>query len=88
MKPMKLTTACADAVPDLNKGWGRAMKSGVRSAMIGAAVVAASALSGCINVAAPDEPIVIELNITIRQEVLLLLADDAQNTIEENEDIF
>src|SRR3546814_5530726 len=34
------------------------------------------------------EPIVIELNINIRQEVIYRLAEDAASTIEENEDIF
>lgn len=48
----------------------------------------ASALAGCINVAAPEEPIVIELNINIRQEVIYRLADDAADAIEENADIF
>ena len=46
------------------------------------------ALSGCINVNAPSEPIVIELNINIRQEVIYRLAADAGNTIDENADIF
>ena len=45
-------------------------------------------LGGCINVNAPSEPIVIELNINIRQEVIYRLAEDAANTIEENPDIF
>ncbi|QFT78165.1 hypothetical protein FIU90_11505 [Erythrobacter sp. THAF29] len=45
-------------------------------------------LGGCISVEAPDEPIVIELNINIRQEVIYRLAEDAANTIEENADIF
>lgn len=48
----------------------------------------AGAMSGCINVAAPDEPIVIELNINIRQEVIYRLAEDAANTVDANEDIF
>jgi len=55
--------------------------------MAGAAILSASA-GGCINIAAPDEPIVIELNINIRQEVIFRLAEDAANTIEENADIF
>ena len=56
---------------------------------ISAAVGLASlALSGCITVEAPDEPIVIELNVNIRQEVIYRLAQDAGNTIEENADIF
>ncbi len=37
---------------------------------------------------APDQPIVIELNINIRQEVIYRLAEDAANTIDENADIF
>ncbi|MEE4155364.1 MAG: YnbE family lipoprotein [Erythrobacter sp.] len=45
-------------------------------------------LSGCINVTAPEEPIVIELNINIRQEVIYRLAEDAANTIDENAEIF
>ncbi len=48
----------------------------------------AGALGGCINVSAPDAPIVIELNINIRQEVIYRLAEDAANTIDENADIF
>ncbi len=43
---------------------------------------------GCITVNAPEEPIVIELNVNIRQEVIYRLAEDAGNTIEENADIF
>jgi hypothetical protein len=48
----------------------------------------ALALPGCITVNAPAEPIVIELNINITQEVIYRLAADADNTIEENADIF
>lgn len=54
----------------------------------GLVLLPAVALAGCINVNAPDEPIVIELNINIRQEVIYRLAEDAASTIEENEDIF
>ncbi|MFN2100408.1 YnbE family lipoprotein [Altererythrobacter sp. MF3-039] len=46
------------------------------------------ALTGCISVNAPEEPIVIELNINIRQEVIYRLAEDAGDTIEDNADIF
>lgn len=60
-------------------GMGRTMLM----AMVGSAV-----LGGCISVKAPDKPIVIELNINIRQEVIYRLAADANNTIDENEDIF
>ncbi|MEH6723243.1 MAG: YnbE family lipoprotein [Qipengyuania sp.] len=51
-------------------------------------MLATVALSGCITVNAPEEPIVIELNVNIRQEVIYRLAEDAGNTIEDNADIF
>lgn len=54
----------------------------------GTLIMGVCALGGCINVSAPDEPIVIELNINIRQEVVYRLAQDAADTVEENADIF
>jgi hypothetical protein len=45
-------------------------------------------LAGCINIQAPDKPIVIQLDINIRADVVYALAQDASNTIEENADIF
>ena len=54
-----------------------------------AMVVLGSGLAGgCISVNAPDRPIVIELNINIKQEVIYRLAEDAGSTIEENPEIF
>ena len=61
------------------------MSLGGRAVM---AVLAVASLGGCINVSAPDKPIVIELNINITQEVIYRLAEDAGNTIEDNADIF
>ena len=52
------------------------------------AALSTLAITGCVNVTAPDKPIVIELNVNIRQEVIYRLAADAERTIEENEDIF
>lgn len=48
----------------------------------------ATALSGCVSVNAPDKPIVIELNINIKQEVVYRLAADANKTIDDNPDVF
>jgi hypothetical protein len=48
----------------------------------------AAILAGCINIQAPDKPIVIQLDINIRADVVLALAEDAANTIEDNPDIF
>jgi hypothetical protein len=56
-----------------------------RTAMV---VLGTGLAAGCISVNAPNEPIVIELNINIKQEVIYRLAADAANTIEENPDIF
>lgn len=45
-------------------------------------------LSGCVQVTAPDKPIVINLNIAVRQEVLLKLSAASEKVIEENPEIF
>lgn len=45
-------------------------------------------LSGCVQVTAPDKPIVINLNIAIRQEVLLRLDEASKKVTEENPEIF
>lgn len=52
------------------------------------AAMAASALSGCVQVSAPDRPIVINLNINIRQEVIVRLQEDARRLIEQNPGVF
>lgn len=45
-------------------------------------------MGGCITVKAPDKPIIIELNINIKQEVIYRLAADAAQTIDKNAEIF
>jgi hypothetical protein len=62
---------------------GRGWNHRAASAALGAVV-----LAGCVSVKAPDKPIVIELNINIRQEVVYRLAEDAGNTIQQNPEIF
>jgi len=56
----------------------------------GAAMLMGSvmALSACVSVSAPDKPIVIELNINIKHELIVELAQDAKKTIDEHGDIF
>lgn len=63
-------------------------KTGKTCLRAGILMAASSLLAGCITVNAPSEPIVIELNINITQEVIYRLAEDAGNTIDENADIF
>jgi hypothetical protein len=43
---------------------------------------AASVLAGCVQVAAPDRPIEVNLNINIRQEVVVRLQQDARELIQ------
>lgn len=90
MKDAKLTVDMRPATPLRNSGrdWGSAMAAGQSRLKVLCCSALIIFMSGCISVAAPDEPIVIELNINIRQEVIYRLAEDAANTIEENADIF
>lgn len=46
--------------------------------------------AGCIpvQIQAPDRPIEINLNINIRQEVIVRLERDAEQLLEENGDLF
>ncbi len=54
--------------------------------LLGATAFAA----GCIpvQIQAPDEPIEINLNVNIRQEVIVRLERDAQDLLENNADLF
>ena len=45
-------------------------------------------LGGCVNVSAPDKPIVINLNINVTQEVVYRLDNDAKSVIKQNPGIF
>ena len=77
--------------PDLTKPAARAhsLPMGMRRAIAGVmAVLGSSAISGCVTVNAPAEPIVIELNVNITQEVIYRLADDVRQNIEQNPEIF
>ena len=45
-------------------------------------------LGGCISVSPPDKPIEINLNVTIRQEVLVRLQRDVEQLINQNPQAF
>jgi hypothetical protein len=89
MKCLKLTTASlAATTPTRRKAIaGVGVNTRWRMAMV-VVGLAGGALGGCITVNAPDKPIVIELNINIKQEVVYRLAADAGKTIEDHKDIF
>lgn len=45
-------------------------------------------LTSCVTVNAPEKPIEINLNVDIRQEVLVRLRDDVEQLIRENPQAF
>ena len=59
-------------------------------AQILSGIGAAIAVAGCIpvQIQAPDEPIEINLNVNIRQEVIVRLERDAEELLENNEGLF
>ena len=50
--------------------------------------VIALATAGCINIKAPDKPIEINLNVNIKQEVIVKLQKDADDFINNNPELF
>jgi len=55
---------------------------------VAAADLAAMPLTGCISVKTPEKPIEINLNVTIRQEVLVRLQRDVEQLIQQNPQAF
>ena len=55
---------------------------------IAASAAMAVPLASCITVKAPDKPIEINLNVDIRQEVLVRLQQDVQQLIQQNPEAF
>jgi hypothetical protein len=54
--------------------------------LLAASVIFLSA--GCVQVSAPDKPIEINLNINIRQEVVVRLQQDVRELIDKNPGVF
>ena len=48
----------------------------------------AAPLASCVSVKAPEKPIEINLNVTIRQEVLVRLQRDVEQLIQQNPEAF
>ena len=51
-------------------------------------IAAATPLTGCITVKPPDKPIEVNLNVDIKQEVLVRLQQDVQQMIQKNPQAF
>ena len=65
------------------------MRAHLRSALL-PALGAAALAAGCIpvQIQARDEPIEINLNVNIRQEVIVRLERDAAELLDQNSDLF
>ena len=59
----------------------------VRPGLLAAAALT-TPLGGCITVKAPEKPIEINLNVAIRQEVLVKLQRDVEQLINQNPQAF
>ncbi len=55
---------------------------------IGLLAPVALMLPGCISIAAPDKPIEINLNVNVKQEVVVRLQKDADDFIANNPELF
>jgi len=53
-----------------------------------ASALAAASLGGCVKLQAPDKPIEINLNVNVRQEVIVRLEQEVRELIEKNPGIF
>ena len=58
----------------------------VATPLLGIALI--SAFTGCVRVSAPDRPIEINLNINIRQEVVVRLTEDVRDLRQKEPGVF
>lgn len=66
----------------------RMNRQGGRLVLVLLAMGAGLTPGGCVQVTAPTDPITINLNINIRQEVVYRLDSQARELIEQNTEIF
>ncbi|RYE57307.1 MAG: YnbE family lipoprotein [Rhizobiaceae bacterium] len=57
-------------------------------APLGVLLPAIAMLPGCIQIAAPEKPIEINLNVNVKQEVVVRLQKDAEDLIANNPELF
>lgn len=72
----------------LTKRMNNAIRKNMGKNILLCASLTALLITGCIQVQAPDKPIVINLNIAIRQDVIVSLDQASKKIIEENKEIF
>ncbi|HEY0627550.1 MAG TPA: YnbE family lipoprotein [Allosphingosinicella sp.] len=64
------------------------VRLGTTPGKILAGVTAIAALPGCVEISAPDKPIEINLNINIRQEVVVRLTEDVRELRQREPGVF
>jgi len=64
------------------------MKLSIPRPTLLAAALLSAPLGSCISLKAPDKPIEINLNVTIKQEVLVRLQRDVEQLINQNPQAF
>ena len=67
---------------------GTLRKAAHHARQVSAITLVSLVTTACVQVAAPDKPIEINLNINIRQEVLVKLERDVQDLITKNPGVF
>ena len=85
MNAVKLTYREA---PAHNAPMETKLRGFAQAMMVLAAVPVLAVLPGCITVNAPEDKIVIELNINIKQEVLYKIENEVEQAVEQNSGIF
>ena len=65
----------------MTRQWTRAVR-------MAAGIAVAVPLASCISVKTPDKPIDINLNVNIKQEVVVRLQQDVQQMIQQNPQAF
>ena len=73
-------------VPILTRLRRDATQGAMRRSFLFAPVLLSTA--GCVQVSAPEKPIEINLNINIRQEVVVRLQQDVKDLIDKNPGVF
>jgi uncharacterized Fe-S center protein len=72
----------------LTKRMNSAIRRNMGKRILLSSLLIALVVPGCVQVQAPDKPIVINLNIAIRQDVVVSLDKASKKVIEENPEIF
>ena len=74
--------------PILTRLRASATQGAMRRARLLLAAPVALSTAGCVQVSAPEKPIEINLNINIRQEVVVRLQEDVRDLINKNPGVF